>query len=531
MTHDDPRDPLDGIDLHAWQPPAPPSGLADAVLARMREPAGAPAHELAERGARRRWIWITAAAALAVASVVAIVRWGTTEVPSSGRGELVASRAAHLALGPSSVELDRGAEVRWARDRRRIVVEQPRGAATWRVDRGDTLRIDAGAAVASVEATGASLRVEVNVNKIDAKVVGASGVAAAAAVALVTVVVYEGRVQVTSAGETVTVAPGSAIEIVPQRPPRELRTVVAESPRAAADDAGCDEVACVISGFEGACCERYLPPELEVRRSLAAIGPALAACDRGPGRDPLEATLQVAADGSVRDAVVAPASDDRSECFVRALRTARFVAKGSARELRHVIEALPVPKSAPAAASASTANAPSCNASPLEARGKELFEAGKYAAAVTAFERAIACVDDPVTRQRALIAACNAKLLPRARAHYAALSPARRTQVLPVCVRNGIAESQLACDAAAPFDRAAQAHTKGDNAGALAWFEQSLACKDDPKVRVRALLSACNARNLARARHHYARLPQMQRDQALVSCVRNGISEEALRPR
>ncbi|MGN6103548.1 MAG: hypothetical protein ACTHU0_00345 [Kofleriaceae bacterium] len=529
MTHDDPRDPLDGIDLHAWQPPAPPSGLADAVLARMREPAGAPAHELAERGARRRWIGI-AAAAVAVASVVAIVRWGTTEVPSSGRGELVASRAAHLALGPSSAELDRGAEVRWARDRRRIVVEQPRGAATWRVDRGDTLRIDAGAAVASIEATGASLRVEVHVNKIDAKVVGASGVAAAA-VALVTVVVYEGRVQVTSAGETVTVAPGSAIEIVPQQAPRELRTVASEAPREAADDAGCDEVACVVSGYEGACCERYLPPEIEVRRSLAAISPALAACDLGPGRDPLEATLQVAADGSVHDVVVAPASDERSACYVGALRTARFVAKGSARELRHVIEPLPVPRSAPAAASASTAKAPSCNAPALEARGKELFEAGKYAAAVTAFERAIVCDDDPVTRQRALIAACNAKLLPRARVHYAALSPVRRTQVLPVCVRNGIAESQLACDAAAPFDRGAQAHAKGDNAGALAWFEQSLACKEEPKVRQRALLSACNARNLARARHHYARLTQVQRDQALVSCVRNGISEETLRSR
>jgi hypothetical protein len=227
-------DALRGIDLDAWAPPPPPpaGALADAVVARMREPVPSSAREPEGRGVRRRWTIAAAAAAavaLAAGGVLAIARWGTSRPPAGGHGEVFAARASHLPLGPSSAELDPGAEVRWRRDGRRIEAAQPRGRVLWRAGGEDTLVIDAGAAVASVEATGASLRVEVQMNLSDVRTMGASAVTAAA-VALVTVIVYQGHVKVTSAGQTVNVEPGGVIELRPRESAREAPTVGAATP-------------------------------------------------------------------------------------------------------------------------------------------------------------------------------------------------------------------------------------------------------------------------------------------------------------
>jgi hypothetical protein len=228
------RDSRAVIDLDAWAPPPPPPAgpLADAVVARMRQPVASPAREPAAPAARRRWTIAAAAAAgvaLAAAGVLAIARWGTERPPADGRGEVFAARAAHLALGPSSAELDPGAEVRWRRAGRRLEVAQPRGGVRWRAAEGDTLVIDAGAAVASVEAHGASLRVEVQMNLSDARMIGVSA-ATAAAVALVTVIVYQGHVNVTSGGRTVLVEPGGTLTVPAPEPAREAPLVGAATP-------------------------------------------------------------------------------------------------------------------------------------------------------------------------------------------------------------------------------------------------------------------------------------------------------------
>jgi hypothetical protein len=122
-----------------------------------------------------------------------------------------------LALDGVSAELDAGAQVKWQRHGRLLDVEQPEGAAAGRVAGDQQVRLDAGAMVASVEATGASLRVEVSMNATDARVLGASALTAAV-VSMVTVTVYTGHVKLSERGQTVIVQPGETHTVVPPQP-------------------------------------------------------------------------------------------------------------------------------------------------------------------------------------------------------------------------------------------------------------------------------------------------------------------------
>ena len=216
---DDDDHPLAGIDLAAWQPPPPPANLADAVIARMRQPvpAGAVA-EPDERAPRRsiRLAGLAAAAALAAGLAV----WGTFRAPRDGRGALIAARAEHLALDGTAADLDPGAELHWTRDGRHIIAHQQRGTVRWTVADDDILMIDPGGAgsagaPAAIEASGASLRVEVLMNFSDTRTVGVATV-----VALATVTVYQGHIKATSGGQTVQIEPGAIVELRPGQPPQ-----------------------------------------------------------------------------------------------------------------------------------------------------------------------------------------------------------------------------------------------------------------------------------------------------------------------
>lgn len=211
----------DDLDLSAWDAPPPPDGLADAVIARLGGTAVGPAMPAADdEPRRRRWIVITASAAavlLATFGTWIIVR-GREHAPATS-GEVVATRAQHLELGGVSAELDSGADVTWRRDAAIVHIEQKAGTAQWRIAGDQQVVIGAASASpVSIVAAGASLRVEVNMNMSDARVIGASTITAAA-VAMVTVVVYEGHVRVSSAGQTVVVQPGATFTLPPPAPP------------------------------------------------------------------------------------------------------------------------------------------------------------------------------------------------------------------------------------------------------------------------------------------------------------------------
>jgi ferric-dicitrate binding protein FerR (iron transport regulator) len=220
-------------DLSAFEAPEPPDGIADAVIARLDGTAVTPAVPAEPREGKRRGFVVAgvAVACLAAAAGTYALIQGTRRAGPI-RGDVVAARARTLSLDGVSAELDPGAHVTWQRRGTLLDVEQREGAAAWRVDDDTTLRIDAGAMVASVEATGASLRVEVSMNATDVRVLGASALTAAA-VSMVTVTVYTGHVKLSERGQTVIVQPGETRSVAspqPVRPAPPPENLVAGAP-------------------------------------------------------------------------------------------------------------------------------------------------------------------------------------------------------------------------------------------------------------------------------------------------------------
>ncbi|MBA3395685.1 MAG: PEGA domain-containing protein [Deltaproteobacteria bacterium] len=411
-----------GIDLEAWAPPAPPRGIADGVIARMQESVRAAELQAMPRSHRRWWI-AGGVAAAAVASVVVLGVWGVQRAPANGSGTVVAERPRHLELGPTSAELDANAEVRWRRDGHRLAIEQVRGAATWRIDDADTVVIDAGAMGASVEATGASLRVEVSMKQPEvrsdegveerarsARMIGASALTAAA-VALVTVVVYEGRVKVTNGGQTIALAPGTSYEVRPAYAPREQLTVGA----APAQVSDLEERVRILEAQLAEQRARTVDPAPDVVDKT--VSP-----DKPAGTDKLEGKKQV--DPFARSRGDAVDSPDRSEDDVVdpfGSRTGSRVDPFSSPRTQKV----------------------TCDAETLGVQGRDLYSAGSYAEALVKYEQAIRCKPSRRLELHAFMAACNAKNVRKAGAYYAKLSPDTQQIVLSVCVRNNISARQL----------------------------------------------------------------------------------------
>ncbi len=554
MTQDD--DLLAAYDLSAWDVPPPAAGLVDAVIDRAREPASVPALDTVERmGPRRtrRW-WIAAAAAAAVAIVAIVVGvWGVQRPPKDEQGEVSAQAARALAIGSTTAALDPGTTVRWRRDKRRISVAQPRGTAMWTVAAEDTLVIDAGAMVASVEASGASLRVEVEmVNASDARAIGISA-ATAVAVALVTIVVYEGTVRVRHDGQTVNVVPGAHYEVRPPNAPepiavgggpsdariRELedKIKVLEIERDAARTMTktCDEVACVLTNYSGACCAKFkaaakpptqpaVPETLDraaISGTMQPLTSKVLACPADGLDGIVKLRVVVGPDGSVTSATTsvtkAPVPAPLAYCIEAIVRAATFprtVLGGS------FVYPFKYAASAPVA---------TCDADALREKGDDHLQNGMDGAALAAFEASMRCKNDPTLYRRAFLAACRSKNTPKARLYYPRL-PAKDQGALSVmCVRNGISvgDEPTSCDAAALAEKGDDHLQSGMNAAALAAFEASLACTPDPMVARKAFMAACRSKNVTKAQRFYATLPPNQRSSLAQLCIRNGIQLDA----
>ncbi len=210
------------IDLEAYRAPAAPAGLADRVIARVHAADEAIAASAATRSRqRRRWIFGAGAAVVVAAGVLAWEPWERAAAP---RNSLVAKLPGRVELEGVIGNADPGAELEWQRGDQASHVAQRAGSVTWSVAANHHLSVDVGAAVASIEATNATFRVETRMNLSDVRTVGITAVTAAS-VALVSVVVYEGHVKVSGAGQTVIVNPGTAMTVAPGKPPVALTNI------------------------------------------------------------------------------------------------------------------------------------------------------------------------------------------------------------------------------------------------------------------------------------------------------------------
>lgn len=174
-------------DYSDWDPQEPPRDFAERVTERV----------VAERPRRTRRTFAIGALALAVAAAAVLVP-AKLRVP---RGAITADARTQAALGPRVVGvLEPGAQVRWEGD----ALTQNSGDVFYRVEPGAPLVVHTPAGDVSV--LGTCFRVRLEMNKRDIK----SAAAGAGLAAIAFVAVYEGKVAVSHAAESVTLAPGEA---------------------------------------------------------------------------------------------------------------------------------------------------------------------------------------------------------------------------------------------------------------------------------------------------------------------------------
>jgi hypothetical protein len=469
-------------DLSAWEVPPLGPGLADAVVRRARD--NAPPSVVTPRSLKP---WLVGAGALAaLVAVLAIALWGIERAPADGSGVVAANGPRTLDLGRSSATIDSGAQLAWSRRGATIDVSQSRGGAVWRVGKEDTLVIDA--AVASIEAKGASLRVEVSMNRSDVRAMGV-GSAAAIVVSLVTVIVYEGHVKATSNGQTVNIQPGSTMSFGEKPTPPEQLTVggsdedrrrIAElerevaklrfellnrqaedlardanDPKKIAKDSKdakdtkdtnpidnsktCDEVSCVLTNYDGACCDKYKKSKV-------------------------------------------------------------------------------------------VADAP-CDASATAKKGDDYLSNGMDVAALAQFEKSLACKADIAVTKKALLAACRSKNEAKARTHYKTIPSSMQSNYTQICLRYGIGlhdddisiDTTKTCDADAAKAKGDDYLNNGLDTAALAKFEESLRCKYDSELVKKAFLAACRSKSAAKAKLYFSKLPTNLSQNYVQICERFGI--------
>lgn len=448
---------LADYDLSAWEVPPPTAGLADAVVRRAREPVP---RAISQPRSLKPWL-VGGGALAALVAALAIILWGIQRAPADGSGVVAAMGPRTLDLGRSSAEVDSGTQLTWTRRGANLSIAQSRGAATWRVSDEDKAVIDA--TLASIEATGASLRVEVEMmNRSDVRSMGV-GSAAAIVVSLVTVIVYEGHVKATSNGQTVNIQPGASMQFGKPAPTpeqlnvggtpedqariRELEAEVAklklelaardkakdppkDPPKDNKTSASCDEVSCVLNNYDGSCCQKFKK------------------------------------------------------------------------------------------------KAPACDMDAFNTKGDDYLANGMDVAALAQFEKSLACAPDLTVTKKAFIAACRSKNEAKARKFAADVPVAQRSNYTQICLRYGITLDGIdapTCDADAFKKKGDEYLGNGMDTAALAAFEASLRCKYDGGVVKTAFLAACRSKQTAKAKLYFAKLPPNMAANYSQICERFGI--------
>jgi hypothetical protein len=385
--------------------------------------------------------------------------------------------------------------------------------------------------VASIEATNASLRVEVKMIDAKQKTTIATSAVTAAAVALVTIVVYEGAVKVTEAdGKSTQVAAGTTYQIKgPTVIEEEATTVGASTPDP--DDfvelnrqveEKDKELAELKQKLVSAVLEGKIDPSKskEIRRVIGELAPKIEACgDDYSGQ--VTATITVSTAGSVERVRISPPDAKPAACITGVLETATFPEMSMGMQFSYPFYFSPPAKTV-------------CDYDALFTKGQEAFSTNNWSAAFAAYEAAYKCKADAQALELTVASACRTKNLTNSRLYWSKLTQSQKDQVGGICLGAGITLDELnapSCDYDELFSKGQDAFSTNQWSQALASYEAAYQCRADQQALKLAIASACRARNVPKARTYWAKLSQAGQDQVLSICVAVGITAEQLEGR
>ncbi len=174
-------------DFESWEPQEPPRGFTERVMDRVME----------ERKPKRGRAFAIGVALVAVAAAAVFVP-GKLRTP---RGEITADARTQRELGPRVIGvLEQGAHVTWKGDD----LSQDSGDVFYRVEPGGPLVVHTPSGDVKVLGTCFRVRIEMNSGNVKSAVIGSALTAAAF------VGVYEGKVAVTHAAQSVELGPGES---------------------------------------------------------------------------------------------------------------------------------------------------------------------------------------------------------------------------------------------------------------------------------------------------------------------------------
>ncbi|HEY3819385.1 MAG TPA: FecR domain-containing protein [Polyangiaceae bacterium] len=193
---------MDERDLEAWDAEEPPRGFAERVVAAARREDTARARPRAAR---------VLAGLLLAAAMAAVVGLGVHRQRADAHGSVTADERREVRVGTRALAvLEPGAHVKWDGD----AIEQDAGDVFWRVEPGARFVVHTPAAEVAVKGTCFRVNVREGEDEMERKSV-VSGAVGALIAATAMVGVYEGKVAVSHAGQTVDLTAGQTAEAGP----------------------------------------------------------------------------------------------------------------------------------------------------------------------------------------------------------------------------------------------------------------------------------------------------------------------------
>jgi ferric-dicitrate binding protein FerR (iron transport regulator) len=193
---------MDDRELEAWGAEEPSKGFADRVVAAAKR------EETARSKPRAARVF---AGLLLAAGVAAVVGFGVHKGRVDAHGSVTADERQEVRVGARALAvLEKGAHVKWDGD----AIEQDEGDVFWRVEPGARFVVHTPAADVTVKGTCFRVNVRDGEDEMDRKSV-VSGAVGAVIAATAMVGVYEGKVAVSHAGQSVDLTAGQTAEAGP----------------------------------------------------------------------------------------------------------------------------------------------------------------------------------------------------------------------------------------------------------------------------------------------------------------------------